>query len=138
MLDRPVIKPASLTVFNAGKGDERMSVFDLTGETAVVTGAGRGIGEGIAKVLAHAGANVVCAARREHEIKRVADEINASGGKAIACATDVTDVAAVERLADAALSEYGSLNMWVNNAGGRQRRRHSLILIRRSGSEPSA
>ena len=56
--------------------------------------------------------------RREHEIKRVADEINASGGKAIACATDVTDVAAVERLADAALSEYGSLNMWVNNAGG--------------------
>ena len=118
MLDRPVIKPASLTVFNAGEGDERMSVFDLTGETAVVTGAGRGIGEGIAKVLAHAGANVVCAARREHEIKRVADEINASGGKAIACATDVTDVAAVERLADAALSEYGSLNMWVNNAGG--------------------
>ena len=95
-----------------------MSVFDLTGETAVVTGAGRGIGEGIAKVLANAGANVVCAARREHEIKRVADEINASGGKAIACATDVTDVAAVERLADAALSEYGSLNMWVNNAGG--------------------
>ena len=54
MLDRPVIKPASLTVFNAGKGDERMSVFDLTGETAVVTGAGRGIGEGIAKVLANA------------------------------------------------------------------------------------
>ena len=136
MLDRSVIKPASLTVFNAGKGDERMSVFDLTGETAVVTGAGRGIGEGIAKVLANAGANVVCAARREHEIKRVADEINASGGKAIACATDVTDVAAVERLADAALSEYGTLNMWVNNAGGSPTQAPLVDIEPAGGSEP--
>ena len=93
-------------------------LFDLTGETAVVTGAGRGIGEGIAKVLAAAGASVICAARRADEIQRVADEINAAGGTAKCCATDVTDLDAVNRLAKFACDETGGLHMWVNNAGG--------------------
>lgn len=93
-------------------------LFSLKGETAVVTGAGRGIGEGIAKVLAGAGANVVCAARRTEEIERVAGEIRDSGGSAIACTTDVTDEDAVRGLAQAAVSEFGGLHMWVNNAGG--------------------
>ena len=64
------------------------------------------------------GASVVCAARRTHEIERVAEEIIAAGGKAIACTTDVTDEAAVNALAEKAVSEYGGLQMWVNNAGG--------------------
>ena len=93
-------------------------LFSLAGETAVVTGAGRGIGEGIAKVLAGAGANVVCAARRTNEIERVAAEICDSGGKAIACTTDVTDEDAVRALAQQAVDEFGGLHMWVNNAGG--------------------
>ena len=93
-------------------------LFGLKGETAVVTGAGRGIGEGIAKVLAGAGANVVCAARRTDEIERVASEIRESGGSAIACTTDVTDEDAVRQLAQTAVSEFGGLHMWVNNAGG--------------------
>ena len=93
-------------------------LFDLTGEVAVVTGAGRGIGEGIAKVLAEHGAAIVCAARRTEEIERVAGEIVAANGKAIACTTDVTDEAAVEKLAEAAIDEFGRLDMWVNNAGG--------------------
>lgn len=93
-------------------------LFGLSGEVAVVTGAGRGIGEGIAKVLAGAGASVVCAARRTEEIERVAQEIVASGGNAIACTTDVTDETAVNALAETALSEFGGLHMWVNNAGG--------------------
>ncbi len=93
-------------------------LFDLTGEVAVVTGAGRGIGEGIAKVLAEYGAAVVCAARRTHEIERVASEIVAANGKAIAVTTDVTDPAAVDKLAQAAVKEFGRLDMWVNNAGG--------------------
>jgi NAD(P)-dependent dehydrogenase (short-subunit alcohol dehydrogenase family) len=93
-------------------------LFDLTGDVAVVTGAGRGIGEGIAKVLAGAGAAVVCAARRADEIERVASEIRDVGGKAIAVATDVTIDAEIEALAQAAIGEFGKLDIWVNNAGG--------------------
>lgn len=93
-------------------------LFDLRGDVAVVTGAGRGIGEGIATVLADAGAAVVCAARRADEIERVAAGIRDRGGRAIAVATDVTDEAAVEALADAAVAEFGRLDVWVNNAGG--------------------
>ncbi len=93
-------------------------LFGLTGEVAVVTGAGRGIGEGIAKVLAGAGASVVCAARRTEEIERVAGEIRAANGSAVAVTTDMTDDDAVEALADAAISNFGRLDIWVNNAGG--------------------
>jgi NAD(P)-dependent dehydrogenase (short-subunit alcohol dehydrogenase family) len=93
-------------------------LFSLHGQVAVVTGAGRGIGEGIAKVLASAGASVVCAARRTHEIEAVAREIVSQNGKAIAVTTDVTDDAALENLARTALSEFGRLDIWVNNAGG--------------------
>lgn len=93
-------------------------LFDLTGDVAVVTGAGRGIGEGIAATLADAGAAVVCAARRAGEIERVAASIRSRGGRAIAVATDVTDRSAVETLALAAVGEFGKLDIWVNNAGG--------------------
>jgi NAD(P)-dependent dehydrogenase (short-subunit alcohol dehydrogenase family) len=93
-------------------------LFDLTGDVAVVTGAGRGIGEGIATTLADAGAAVLCAARRGDEVERVAAGIRARGGRAIAVPTDVTDTAAVEALAARAVSEFGSLDIWVNNAGG--------------------
>ena len=98
-----------------------MDQFLLNDGVAVITGAGRGIGEGIAHALAEAGAAVVLAARRENEVQQVADAINAAGGRAIAVATDVTDKAAVEALADAAVAEFGKLNIWVNNAGGASR-----------------
>ena len=93
-------------------------LFNLSDDVAVVTGAGRGIGQGIATTLADAGAAVVCAARRADEIELVAAGIRARGGRAIAVATDVTDKAAVEALAAAAVSEFGHLDIWVNNAGG--------------------
>ncbi len=93
-------------------------LFDMTGQIAVVTGGGRGIGEGIAMSFAEAGASVVVAARRTDEINRVAEAIRSEGGNAIAVTTDVTDDDALECLAEAAVSEFGSLTTWVNNAGG--------------------
>ena len=93
-------------------------LFDLSSDVAVVTGAGRGIGEGIASVMAGAGAAVVLAARRTAEIEKVAESIRDEGGRAISCTTDVTDAAAVDALARKAVDEFGRLDIWVNNAGG--------------------
>ena len=95
-----------------------MEAFDLTGRVAVVTGGGQGIGEGIAKNLAKAGASVVVAARHADRIARVADDIIAAGGQALAVTTDVTDRAALVALAEAAVDTFGGLHVWVNNAGG--------------------
>jgi NAD(P)-dependent dehydrogenase (short-subunit alcohol dehydrogenase family) len=95
-----------------------MEAFDLTGRVAVVTGGGQGIGEGIAKSLAAAGADVVVAARHEDRIARVADEIIATGARALAVPTDVTSRDALVALADATVEEFGGLHVWVNNAGG--------------------
>lgn len=93
-------------------------LFDMSDHVAVVTGAGRGIGEGIARAFAEAGAAVVVAARRTDEIERVASDLRTEGSRAIAVTTDVTDDDAVERLAKAAVDEFGKLTTWVNNAGG--------------------
>jgi NAD(P)-dependent dehydrogenase (short-subunit alcohol dehydrogenase family) len=93
-------------------------LYDMTGRTAVVTGGGRGIGEGIAAVLADAGASVVVAARRVNEIDSVAARLRDEGCHAISVPTDVTDDDAVENLASVAVETFGSLDVWVNNAGG--------------------
>ena len=93
-------------------------LFSLRGEVAVVTGGGRGIGEGIARTLASAGAQVVVAARRVDEVEGVAARIREDGGQAIAVATDVTDDDAVDQLAQAAIAAFGKVSIWVNNAGG--------------------
>jgi len=90
----------------------------MTGHVAVITGGGRGIGEGIATAFAESGAAVVVAARRTNEIERVATEIREAGGRAVAVTTDVTDDDAVDALARAAIDEFGALTVWVNNAGG--------------------
>ncbi|HSM65814.1 MAG TPA: SDR family NAD(P)-dependent oxidoreductase, partial [Ilumatobacteraceae bacterium] len=84
----------------------------------VVTGASRGIGEGIARRLAHAGAIVVLGARSGDEIDAVAESIRATGGHALAVPCDVTDLFSLGTLAAVAVDEFGHLDTWVNNAGG--------------------
>jgi NAD(P)-dependent dehydrogenase (short-subunit alcohol dehydrogenase family) len=92
--------------------------FALKDQVAVVTGAGRGIGEGIAIALAEAGCDVVVTARRKHEIDSVAARVAALGRRSLAVPGDITDGAFVEQLADQALSEMGRVTIWVSNAGG--------------------
>lgn len=87
------------------------------GTTAVVTGAGRGIGEAIARGLAAAGASVLLAARTREQVEAVAQSIRDTGGSAAACACDVAAEAAVEALAAEARRVLGDVHVLVNNAG---------------------
>ena len=91
---------------------------DLKGKVAIVTGASKGIGAGIAKGLAAAGAAVVVnyASSREGADRVVAD-IMAKGGKAIAVQGDVADAADVKRLFEQTKTSFGTLDVLVNNAG---------------------
>jgi NAD(P)-dependent dehydrogenase (short-subunit alcohol dehydrogenase family) len=90
----------------------------LTGRTAVVTGAGAGIGKGIACVFARFGARVAILERDAATGARTADEIRAAGGDALAVPTDVRDRDAVDRALGATLDRYGAVDVLVNNAGG--------------------
>ena len=92
--------------------------FDLTGKTALVTGASRGIGRAVALGLARAGADVALSARDEGLLSEVRDEVEALGRKAVVLPADVTDAEACVRLAGDAISALGSLDVLVNNAGG--------------------
>ncbi|MGV7241982.1 SDR family oxidoreductase [Caballeronia sp. M23-90] len=89
----------------------------LQGKTAIVTGGGSGFGEGIAKTFAREGANVVVNDQNGASAERVASEIAVSGGKAIAVAGDVTKQADWKTLFDAAIEDFGSIQVVVNNAG---------------------
>ena len=92
--------------------------MELNGKTAIVTGSGRGIGEGIALVLAREGANVVINDRqRSRDAEGVVQKIIAAGGKAIAVGADVSKKAEVAALAAATVKEFGAIDILVNNAG---------------------
>lgn len=95
-----------------------MSLFDLTGKTAFVTGASRGIGRAIAVALAQAGADVALVARTAEGLADTADDVTALGRKAIVIPVDVTDQVGVADAASAAIDQLGHIDIVVNNAGG--------------------
>ena len=92
-------------------------MFDLTGRTVVVTGGGRGIGRGIVRAMATAGADVVLAGRTEATLAVAADEARRLGVEALAVVTDITRPADVARLVTHTLDAKGGIDCWVNNAG---------------------
>lgn len=93
-----------------------MNHVSLTGKCALVTGAGRGIGREIAISLAGAGARVALAARTEAELLAVAGEIETAGGSTLIHPTDIADEKSVASMAEAISTEWGYLDIVVNNA----------------------
>lgn len=90
--------------------------LDLSGRTAIVTGAGRGIGERIATHVAAAGADVVLAARTKSEIEATAEDVEAEGVSALAVPTDLGDPDDIDRLVEATVGTFGAPEILINNA----------------------
>lgn len=91
--------------------------MELKGKTAIVTGSARGIGEGIALVLAREGANVVVNSRKVKDCEVVVQKIVSSGGKAIAIGGDVSEKADVVAMVSETIKQLGAVDILVNNAG---------------------
>ena len=92
-------------------------LFDLTGKIAIVTGGNGGIGLGMARGLADAGATIVIVGRNQPKSAAATEEIKKTGGKAIAIEADVTDRNAVKDVIAGTVREFGRLDILVNNAG---------------------
>jgi dehydrogenase/reductase SDR family protein 4 len=90
--------------------------FELSGKVAIVTGASRGIGEAIAKGLSEFGAKVVLASRKQEVLDEVRKEIEETGGEALAVATHVGNLEAIDGLIKTTLDAYGRIDILVNNA----------------------
>src|SRR5881392_2144897 len=89
----------------------------LANQIAVVTGAGRGIGRGIALKFAAEGADIVCVSRTAENSEKAAEEVRAAGRRAWAHAVDVADAAAVITASEKILADTGRVDILVNNAG---------------------
>src|SRR5579859_7169336 len=95
-----------------------LDAFRLDGKVAIVTAASRGIGAACAAALAECGADLVIAARTVSTLDEVAAQIRAFGRRAVTVPCDPNDLGALEKLVDAAMGEFGRLDVVVNNVGG--------------------
>ena len=89
----------------------------LKDKTAVITGSSRGLGFAIAQTYARAGAKIVIASRSPRSVDLAVDSLRKEGFEAVGLACDVADMQQVEALAELAIQTYGSIDIWVNNAG---------------------
>ena len=90
--------------------------FSLAGRVAVVTGGGGGLGEGICASLAAAGATVAVVGRTREKLERVAAQVTASGGRAVAVEVDIADRGSVEAMTERVVADLGGIDVLVNNA----------------------
>ena len=90
----------------------------LEGKTAIITGAGKGIGREIARVFAEEGANVVLSSRTETDLQTLTDEINKNGGTASFFVGDITKLDDMKKMAAFAVAQYGRIDILVHNAAG--------------------
>ena len=100
-----------------------MEIFDLTGRVAVITGGNGGIGLGMARGLARAGANIAVVARNEEKSARAVQSLQDMDVQAQAFQVDVTDVEAVSNMVDAVTKAFGGIHILINNAGINIRKR---------------
>jgi NAD(P)-dependent dehydrogenase (short-subunit alcohol dehydrogenase family) len=100
-----------------GHGKNVKQLFDLTGRVAIVTGGSIGLGRQMAEALAEMGANLVLCARKAERCEQAATELRALGVKTLALGCDVKDPSNVRNVVDKALSEFGRIDILINNAG---------------------
>lgn len=93
------------------------NLFDLSGQTALVTGASRGLGQYFARALAGAGADLILTSRRRDDLLPFARELEAMGRRVVPLALDVRDAASIEAMAEAATAACPQIHILVNNAG---------------------
>ncbi|KNB42492.1 oxidoreductase [Blastocystis sp. subtype 4] len=94
-----------------------MSQILLKGKVACITGASRGIGAGIARALAKEGCRLGICSRREADIEQMKKELEDEGCSVVACSVDVTSMDQMKQFRDAVLKKFGTIDIWVNNAG---------------------
>ena len=93
------------------------SLFDLTGQVALVTGTSRGLGQYLARALATAGADLILTSRRKADLLRFVAEIEALGRRAVPLELDVRDQKSIDDMAEAAEAAFGRIHILINNAG---------------------
>jgi 3-oxoacyl-[acyl-carrier protein] reductase len=89
----------------------------LNGKVALVTGAGRGIGEAVSLLLSQSGCRMILAARTQSELEKVQQQIRASGGEAVIVPTDLTRDEEIHRLVEETQKQWGAVDVLINNAG---------------------
>lgn len=95
----------------------KFPALDVKDKVALVTGSTKGIGYGIALALAENGADLIITSRHQEDCEKVAETIRGMGRRALAKACDVTDATSIKALVEAAINEYGRIDVLVNNAG---------------------